>query len=248
MLTEQRKRHLLDLLVRDGRIVARTVSAALGLSEDTIRRDLRELASQGLLQRVHGGALPASPAIANLAARRAMSADAKVLLGAAAVKLLVPGQTVIVDGGTTHFELIRHLPLDFEATVITHSPAIAAALEFHQRVEVILIGGRLFRHSMVTMGAAAMEAISRLRADLFILGVTGVHPVEGLTTGDFEEAHTKRALMSRAAETIVLATPEKLGAASAHQVAPLSAISTLVAATEGPLDEFTAAGMTVIRV
>ncbi len=234
MLTEQRKRHILDVLTRDGRIVAKSLSAGLGLSEDTIRRDLRELAAEGLLLRVHGGALPASPTVASLESRRHMSTAAKQRLGRAAARLIEPGMSVIVDGGTTHLELVRSLPPGLTATIITHSPLIAAALEYHGGVEVILIGGRLFRHSMVALGAAAMEAIARLSADLFFLGVTGVHAAEGLSTGDHEEAHVKRALMRRAAETIVLATTEKLGAVSPHAVATLTEIGGLIVERDAP--------------
>jgi DeoR/GlpR family transcriptional regulator of sugar metabolism len=234
MLTEQRKRHILDRLARDGRIVAKSLSLDLALSEDTIRRDLRELAAEGLLLRVHGGALPASPTIASLDRRRAMSAEAKQRLGRAAAALVEPGMSVIIDGGTTNLALVNRLPLTLRATVVTHSPPIATALEFHENIEVIVIGGRLFRHSMVAVGTAATEAIQRLGADLCFLGVTGVHADEGLTTGDYEEAHIKRALMRRAAETVVLATSEKLGAVSPHAVAPLGDISCLVIAPDAP--------------
>ena len=132
MLTEQRKHLLLQRLKGDGRIVAKQLSAELGLSEDTIRRDLRELAAAGLLQRVHGGALPASPTIANLDARRSMAVEEKQRLGRAGAALVEPGQIVFIDGGTTNLELVRHLPLDLKATIITHSPIIAAALEPHR--------------------------------------------------------------------------------------------------------------------
>lgn len=247
MLTEQRKRHILDLLARDGRVVAKAVSAELSLSEDTIRRDLRELAAEGKLLRVHGGALPASPTTAPLDVRRGMSVAAKARLGQSGARLIQPGQTVIIDGGTTHMALVQCLPADLRATVVTHSPAIAAALEHHQTIEVIVIGGRLFRHSMVNVGAAAMEAITRIRADLFFLGVTGVHPAEGFTTGEFEEAAIKRALISRAGETIVLATMEKMGAVSPHQIAPLNAAGTLVVEKDAPTEEFERAGMTIIK-
>ncbi len=93
-----------------------------------------------------------------------------------------------------------------------------------------MLGGRLFRHSMVNVGAGVIDAASRLRADLFFLGVTGVHPEAGLSTGDAEEAAVKRALHERAAETVVLASPEKLLAASPFVVAPLSELSLLVVA------------------
>src|SRR6188472_1402806 len=122
MLTSQRKAHILAVLKRDGQVVAKTLSQNLGLSEDTIRRDLRELAAEGLLQRVHGGALPASPTVANLAARRGMATEEKQRLGRKAAGLIQRGQRIFIDGGTTHGELIRALPVDLSLTVITHSP------------------------------------------------------------------------------------------------------------------------------
>lgn len=238
MLTEQRKQLLLDRLAKDGRIVAKELSNELGLSEDTIRRDLRELASEGRLTRVHGGALPASPTVANLAARRSMATDEKSRLGRKAAGLIQRRQRVFIDGGTTHLELVRALPLDLELTVITHSPTIAAALEPHQAVEVILIGGRLFRHSMVAVGAEALEQIQRLRIDLGFVGLTGLHPEEGGTTGDFEEAAIKRAIIGRSGESIALMTEEKLGTASAYGVCTLAELSKVVASPTDRLKAF----------
>src|SRR5580765_8384914 len=109
MMTTERKRLLLERLGRDRRIVAKDLSLELDLSEDTIRRDLRELAAEGFLQRVHGGALPASPTIANLAARRDMAMDEKKRLGLAAAKLVVKDMRVFIDGGTTHLEIVRNI-------------------------------------------------------------------------------------------------------------------------------------------
>jgi DeoR/GlpR family transcriptional regulator of sugar metabolism len=250
MLTDQRKRYILELLKRDGQVVAKDLSTSLGLSEDTIRRDLRELAAGGQLLRVHGGALPASPAVADLTGRRLIATDAKAAIGRGAAGLIRSGQVVILDGGTTSREVARHLAPDLRATVVTHSPTIAAELEGHGGVDVLLIGGRLFKHSMVTVGAIAIEAIQRIRADTFFLGVTGVHTTEGLTTGDAEEAAVKRALMIRSAETIVLASPEKLGAASPYLVAPIgeaSALITHAAVADAIVDPFERIGLRVIR-
>src|SRR5690606_6943346 len=106
------------------------------------------------------------------------------------------------------------LPRSLDCTIITHSPTIAASLLGH-RARVLLIGGELFKHSAVACGAAAVEAASRVSADLAFIGVTGVHAT-GLTTGDPEEAAMKRVLAGRAAETYVLASSEKLGAASRY--------------------------------
>jgi len=235
MLTTQRKQELLVSLKENGQIVAKDMSVAMGVSEDTIRRDLRELAREGLLQRVHGGALPASPAMADFAGRERLRHDGKMAIGATAAAMIEPGQVVILDGGTTAREVARHLPLDLKATIVTHSPTIALELLNHTSIEVILIGGRFFKHSVVAVGAAAIEAISQIRADIFFLGVTGVHPKTGLTTGDYEEAAVKRALSHAAAETFVLASAEKLNAASPYAVIGLDEVNGII--TERSVDE-----------
>jgi DeoR/GlpR family transcriptional regulator of sugar metabolism len=228
MLTTQRKQLLLSRLKRDGQFIAKPFSAELGISEDTVRRDLRELAAEGLLQRVHGGALPASAAVGDMQVRAQLAPDDKRLLGRAGAAWVQPGQVVILDGGTTSLQVVRHLPMDLKITVVTHSPTVAVALAEHHNIEVLMLGGRLYRHSMVNVGASVMEAAARLRADLFLMGVTGVHAEAGLTTGDFEEAAVKRVLHQRAAETVVLATLDKLGAASPYTVAPLKELAALV--------------------
>jgi DeoR/GlpR family transcriptional regulator of sugar metabolism len=234
MLTSQRKLILLDLLKKEGRIVAKTVAVQLEVSEDTIRRDLRELAGEGLLQRVHGGALPASPAMADFAARQHIAVDDKSAIGRAAATLIQPGQVVFIDGGTTSAQLVRHLPPGLRATVITHSPSVAVDLSTHPTIEVIMLGGRLFKHSVVGVGSATVEAIRQVRADLYFMGVCSVHPEAGLSTGDFEEACVKRALSAASAETIVLASPEKLATASPYQVIPLDELSGLVTMASVP--------------
>jgi DeoR/GlpR family transcriptional regulator of sugar metabolism len=250
MLATQRKAYLLEQLARSGRLVAKDLSRRLGLSEDTIRRDLRELAAQGKLQRVHGGALPASPAVGPVAARQLLAAREKIAVGRAAAALVRPGQVVFLDGGTTALQLARHLPPGLRATVVTHSPAIAMALQDNPSIEVIVIGGRLFRHSIVAVGAAAIEAIGQIRADIFFMGVTGIHAQAGLSTGDLEECHVKRALMASAAETHVLVTAEKVDAASAYVIARLTDIDGVVAAADVPrraLQTYRRLGLSVLR-
>jgi len=234
MLTTQRKKLLLARLAAEGQLVAKALALELGTSEDTIRRDLRELAAEGLLQRVHGGALPASAAMGDLAVREQVSTADKVALGRFGASLVKPGQVVILDGGTTALQVARHLAPGLRATIVTHSPTVAVELAQHAGIEILMLGGRLFRHSMVNVGAAVIDAASRLRADLYFLGVTGIHPDAGLSTGDAEEAAVKRALHERAAETVVLASPEKLMAASPFVVAPLAEASLLVVARGTP--------------
>ena len=133
MLAAERREHLLDLLAREGKIVAKDVAAELGISEDSVRRDLRDLAAEGLCQRVYGGALPVSPAVAGYAARQTVAPDGKQKVASVAAGLVRPGGAVILDGGTTALAVARALPQDLACTVITHSPTIVAALLDHPR-------------------------------------------------------------------------------------------------------------------
>ena len=235
MLASQRKQQILQILAEEKQVMSGDLSQRFSVSEDSIRRDLRELAAEGKLQRVHGGALPVSEAIAPIETRKNVQMASKLTIAQRAVELIQPGQVVIIDGGTTTVEMVRLLPDNLACTVVTHSPGIAVALVEKPLIEVILIGGRLFKHSVVSVGAAALESISRINADLFFMGVTGVHPRAGLTTGDYEEAGIKRALAARAAETVVMASQEKLNSASAFAIGGLGLVSTLIVDTT--LDE-----------
>jgi DeoR/GlpR family transcriptional regulator of sugar metabolism len=249
MLTIQRKKLILQRLASDGQIIAKALATELGISEDSIRRDLRELAQENKLQRVHGGALPASAALAPLAVRQEISPNDKQNLGRVGAAMVKAGQVIVLDGGSTALQIARHLPFDLRATVITHSPTVAVELAVKPHLEIIMLGGRLYRHSMVNVGATTIAAMAKIRADVYFMGVTGVHAQAGLTTGDFEEAAVKLALHENSAETVVLASPEKLGAASAFTIAPLNAIATLVVPSLTPLKTqrlYSATGVNVV--
>jgi DeoR/GlpR family transcriptional regulator of sugar metabolism len=238
MLVAERREMLVRRLRAEGKLVARDLAHELGLSEDSVRRDLRELASAGLCQRVYGGAVPVAAAAADYRSRQTVEPESKRRVAARAVRLIRPGDRVILDGGTTTLAVAHALAPDLSATVITHSPTIAAALVDHPTVEIVLLGGRIYKHSAVACGAATVEAAQAISADLFLLGVTGVHPEHGLTTGDPEEAAMKRALAGRAADTYVLASAEKLGAVSPYKVLALNAVSAIVTdATENSFVE-----------
>ncbi|WP_024287953.1 DeoR/GlpR family DNA-binding transcription regulator [Cellulomonas sp. KRMCY2] len=234
MLVAQRRDALLDRLRRDGRLVAKELADELGVSEDSVRRDLRELAAAGLCQRVYGGALPVSPAVADYAGRQTVAVESKERIARAGARLVVPGCTAIIDGGTTALAVVRALPRDLRATIVTHSPTVAVALAMHPTVEVLVLGGRLFKHSVVACGAAAAEAAAGVTADIFLLGVTGVHHEAGLTTGDADEAAMKRALASRAGDTYVMASAEKIGAASPFRVLQVTEVTGII--TDLPAD------------
>ena len=250
LLSAERRQAILDALTRDGKVVAARLVEELGVSEDTVRRDLRELAAQGLVQRVHGGALAPAPQRGSFSSRRAMSADAKAALAQAAVDVLAGARVMILDGSTTNLELARRLPTDHVVTVLTNSPPIAVALAEHPTAEVVVIGGRLDKRSQVTVGAAAVDFLRTVHADACVLGVCALHPEAGLSTDDLEEAHVKRAMVEASADVIALATADKLRSGSAYLVAPVAELTHVVADTAAPdelLDPYRAAGVTVTR-
>ncbi|MDB5552182.1 MAG: transcriptional regulator, DeoR family [Rhizobium sp.] len=250
MLTVERKALITDRLRRDGRLVAKAFAEEMNLSEDTIRRDLREMAADGLLERVHGGALPIKPDLPDFAERKSVATDEKRRLGAAAASLIKRGQMIFLDGGTTNAEIARALPRTFGFTVVTHSPTISAELEHHPTAEVMLIGGRLYKHSMVAVGAVAAAAIATIRPDIFFLGATAVHPRHGFSTGDFEEAAIKRQIAAQSANTYVALTVEKLDRASPVSIMPLEAATGVIIGAdlyEEGLDMLESAGLEIIR-
>jgi len=247
VLTAERRQAILGRLREDGKVVASELVIALGVSEDTVRRDLRELASAGLVQRVHGGALPPAPAAATFDQRLRISPLAKAHLAEAALPLLEGAKVLLLDGGTTALELARRLPDDRACTVLTNAPPVAAALAQHPLAEVVLIGGRLLKESQVTVGSAAVDALRQVRADVCVLGICSLHPELGVTASDHDEAHVKRAMVEASAEVIALATADKLQTASPWIVAPLSGLTHLV--TDGDADltaPYRAAGVTVV--
>ncbi len=250
LLSAERRQAILDTLARDGKVVAARLVEELGVSEDTVRRDLRELAAQGLVKRVHGGALAPAPQQGSFGARREMAADAKPALAQAALELLAPARVILLDGGTTNLELARRLPAGHDCTVLTNSPPIAVALAEHPTAEVVMIGGRLDKRSQVTVGAATVDFLRTVHADACVLGVCALHPEAGLATDDLEEAHVKRAMVEASADVIALATTDKLSAGSAYRVASVAELTHVVAEAAAPdelLDPYRALGVTVTR-
>jgi DeoR/GlpR family transcriptional regulator of sugar metabolism len=248
MLTEERRRAILTRLERDGKVVASELVEALGVSDDTVRRDLRELAAGGLVQRVHGGALPPAPAAATFAQRLERLTEAKAHLAEAALPLLDGASVLLLDGGTTALELARRLPAERDWTVLTNSPPVAVALAAHPRAEVILIGGRLLKRDQVAVGAAALDALRHLRADACVLGICGLHPEVGVTATHHDDAEVKRAMVDAAAEVLALATTDKLHTAGPWVVAPLADVTHLVTdAGEELTADYAAAGVSVVR-
>jgi DeoR/GlpR family transcriptional regulator of sugar metabolism len=250
MLAAERRQLILDRLGCDGRVVAAELGDSLGVSHDTVRRDLQELAEAGLLRRVHGGALPPVTIGPSFVTRQREAPAAKLALARAAAKLVRPGQVIILDAGTTNERLALELPPELEATVFTNAPPVATALARHPRVDVHLLGGGLDKRGLAAVGSATVEAVRRLRADVCFLGICSVHPEFGISGDDSEEAYLKRAMIDSAADVVGIVTADKLGTSSPFVIAPLTELTHLVvdrAAGDEAVAPYGAAGVTVIR-
>jgi DeoR/GlpR family transcriptional regulator of sugar metabolism len=250
-MAADRRRGILAALEREGRVIAADLSRLFAVSEDTIRRDLREMADEGLLVRVHGGALPLTPPMpATFAGRETHEPDAKLALARATVSLVKPGQVVLLDGGTTNVEVARQLPRDLRATVVTNSPPVAVALAAHRDVDVVLLGGRVRRDLQAATDAATVSGVRQIRADLCFLGVCAVDASAGVSTGDLDEAYVKRAMVEASGDVVALVTADKVGTALRHVVAPLSALTWLYAhgVPEAAIAPYRAAGIAVTVV
>ncbi|MDX8469113.1 DeoR/GlpR family DNA-binding transcription regulator [Mesorhizobium sp. VK23B] len=237
MLTEERHQFIRDRLAAEGKVLAGELASRFGVSEDTVRRDLRELAKAGQLRRVYGGAVPSAPfAAATIAQRSSHAVDEKMRLAKAAVGVLTSGQTLFIDGGTTNEAIARAIPRDIELTVATNSIAVASALADRPLVELIMLGGRYVRDLGTCVGGDTLAAVAQLGADLFFLGSCGLDASRGVTAFDSAEAEVKRAMARNSAGIVIAATTDKLATAAPYRVAAPDAIRHLVVERTAPGD------------
>ncbi len=244
----ERRQRILDLLQHEGKVVTAELPSRLKVSIDTIRRDLNQLAREGLIQRVHGGGLPASPALKPVLQRQFGAQDEKQAVAVKAAQLIQNGIVIFMDGGTTAVEVARAIDPQMKFTLITHSPRAALALlERGSHAEVILLGGRIDRHELVTISPATVTEIRKFRADLFFMGICSIHPALGITCRTLEDLELKRAMSEASLEVVGLATSEKLGTAAPMVLGPVSMLHYLVTDAPGDMTgPYVRFGMTII--
>jgi DeoR/GlpR family transcriptional regulator of sugar metabolism len=207
VLPAQRREQILRA-VRSGPAHVGELAASFGVSEMTVRRDLAELERDGKLTRVHGGAVVAAePSFAEVVVERL---DQKDRIGAAAAALVEEGQTIMLDIGTTTLQLARHLR-GRRVTVITSNLAAYEELLPETSVELVLLGGVVRRNYRSVVGVLAEDALRQLRADVAFLGASGVEEDLAVVDTTMVEVPIKRAMMSAAARTVLLADSGKFG-------------------------------------
>ena len=236
LLKEERQARILDLLATSGRVVATELQDAFGVSGYTIRRDLDELARDGAVQRVHGGALGRSRVAHSYADRQTQEVAGKRAVARGAASLLHGGEVAILDGGSTALALVDEIPVGHIGTFVTHSPPVAAALARHPGIEVVVVGGSLDARAMTCVGAQVLDAYRRIAADICFLGVWSVHAEQGLSERYFEEAEVRRLLLDRADRVVGLASRDKLATVAPFTIGPAQALTHLAVEPALPAD------------
>ena len=228
MLKEERYEYILKKLEADHKVLHNELSYDLQVSEDTVRRDLEALAQNGLLIKVRGGAIPHSPNPYAFSERIGIHEEDKRAIAVKALSYLHDGQTIIMDGGTSTFALVKLFPPSLQLTVITPSIPIAMQLMEHPGVDVILTGGRVFKRSQVTARLESIRMLEKLRADIFFMGVCSLHTDVGVTGPDLEEAEVKNVMVLSANKVISLVTSDKMETAEPFKVCDLTAMDTII--------------------
>jgi DeoR/GlpR family transcriptional regulator of sugar metabolism len=251
----RRRENIAQQLAREHVVRVAELSRRFGVSEVSIRRDLEHLERQGLLQRVHGGAV--AVAVGNdsgeLASAPTPRLDEKRRIGRAAAALVRPGDRVLFDSGTTVLEVARSLSNDLvgtgNLTAITCSLPIVQELGHRQGIHMLLLGGIYLPEYHVVAGPQTVENLRGLHADKMFLGTDGLTLDHGLTTANVLEAEVDRAMVRTAVQIIVVTDSSKIGCAGLTTIIPLHEIHVLVTdrgAPEGFLEQLRPLGIQVI--
>jgi len=235
MLKKERQLKVLDL-VRDIRNVSSSFLAhELNVSEDTIRRDINELSNRGLLTKVHGGAVSVIQKLYHYNENVIHNLENKTKIALKASSLIQEGMVIIISGGTTNLVLAKLFPKDIKATVYTYSLPIAMQLIEHPLLEVLFIGGKLNKESMVTTGLDVIQFLSKIKADLCFMGVSSINIKHGITDEGYEISLIKKAKINSSNQVVYLATTNKIDMKQSFNVCNLKDIDTLVTELD-PLD------------
>jgi len=227
MLKKERQAFIINQINLHNKVLSSDLSVQLKVSEDTIRRDLNNLAETGKIQKVHGGALSKSfhfPYQLN----EVFAQDSKKIIARKAVGLLTEGVVVLTGGGTTMIEIARMIPDDLKATFFTISPLVALELSERTMLTVILIGGQLSKNAHINMGAKTVSELAEIKVDFCFLGANGIDLHEGITDSDWEVVQIKKAMIRCSHRLVILSLGEKLNSVQKMKVCDLNALYSLI--------------------
>jgi DeoR family transcriptional regulator of aga operon len=230
LLSEERRRTILEIVNREGRVLVLDLAKRFETSQVTVRKDLEALHAHRLIHRTHGGALPAREGALEdptLREKEKLHHQEKVRIAEAAARMVQEGQVVILDSGTTTTEIARALRSFRKLTIVTNAVNIAAELS-GTAVDVILTGGTLRKNSFSLVGPIAEETLHRLNADLVFLGVDGFDVHYGLSTPNLLEAKVNKVMVEVAKRTVAVCDSSKFGRRSLSLIVPPSALHEVV--------------------
>ncbi len=227
MLKIERQEFILHQLNLHNKILCADLSNKMGVSDDTIRRDLQELAQEDKLIKVHGGALSKSFHTA-FDRKMVYNLEDKHIIAQKTAGLVQSGMYILTSGGTSILEFAKSLDPNLNATFFTCS--LNAAIEFahHPSIEVVMIGDKVSKDSMLTTGASAVQTIESIQADLCILGINSLDTQFGLSENDWEVVQIKKAMIKASKKTICIGISEKLNSQQKIKVANLDEIDILI--------------------
>jgi DeoR/GlpR family transcriptional regulator of sugar metabolism len=226
MLKEERLDYIVKQLHSNQSVKLIELSEALQVSSDTVRRDIEQLARSGLLTKVRGGAVPHSPNAHSFKERMHVAEAEKSVIANKALSLIKPGDTILLDGGTTTYALaaLLHMPL----TVITPNIPAAALLAGRKDIEIIIPGGRVLPDSLVTSGGEAIRFLQQLHVDTCFIGVCSLHPEIGVSTLDYFESEMKRSMIHCANKVVAVGSHNKIGTAEPYKVCEIGVLDAIV--------------------
>jgi DeoR/GlpR family transcriptional regulator of sugar metabolism len=235
MLKQERQAYILHQVNLHNQVLSAGLSQELNVSEDTVRRDLQELADNHQLIKVHGGALSLSFNDFHYPTNHIYAYAQKKQIARKAAALIRNDMFVLTTGGTTLIELARQLPATLKATFISGSLPVALEYTHHPLIEIILIGDKVSKNSKITVGGEAIGKIRQIKADLLFLGVNAIDIESGITDNDWEVVQVKKAMIESAQHVVVLTIAEKINSSQPFHVCPAERIDTLI--TELPPDD-----------
>lgn len=238
MLKKERHDFIMRQINLHNRVLTSDLVQLLNVSEDTIRRDLQEMSDDNLLYKVHGGALSKSYH-STFDDSTVYAKDIKINLAKKALPLIKDGMFVLTGGGTTIIEMVKQLPENLQATFFTISPLVAVELAKYRKIEVILIGGLFSKNSQITYGGQVISQLAEINADLCLMGISAIHPTNGLTDTDWEINQLKKTMISSSKKTAVLCISEKLDITLKLKVAGLEHINYLITELEPAQEQLT---------
>lgn len=235
MIREKRFEHIISSLKNKGMASYTELSAALSVSEDTIRRDIDYLHENGLLSKVRGGAIPRDKNPLSFQDRTNFHATEKEVIGMKVQSLLKPGMSIFMDGGTTICTVAEYLPVNASLRIITNNIALVPLLDRFRNIEIMVLGGNYDRNTQTNTGARTCDEASDFVVDLYLMGTCAISTDFGITSAIREDGAVKKAMLKGSKTVAVVVNSNKIGTVEPFVVCNLQHVNVLV--TELPSDD-----------